>query len=282
MDPSHNSTPGAATTFRESGDFINETHISTFVNPNLPEGWVCVNKLMMVEEMEYKDEIRCTHILQKSCHDTFQTVFKATEVEECKDRFIKNCEIEYHPIPKTEKIEVCHRPMVRDCQSEGEIICSNEYETVCETLYHENEVEDQIAQCETKQEEMCTLAGKCVLVPRQECTIMKMNGTRLTPETDCRQEIRKVCGSEACPLIRGPRICANELKTFVQDVPQETCHLNAQRICNPTSKIIPKLEQRTKCIDVPREVCHTVQVAAKVVNRPVVKIWCGPNPNPRK
>ncbi|XP_059088682.1 uncharacterized protein LOC131884816 [Tigriopus californicus] len=104
---------------------------------------------------------------------------------------------------------------------------------------------------------------------------MKMNSTKLTPETDCRQEVREVCGPESCPLTQGPRVCANEIKTFVQDVPEEVCHLNPQRICNPTNKIIPKLEQRVKCIDVPREVCITVQVEAKKVSRPVVKKWCG-------
>ncbi|XP_059088675.1 uncharacterized protein LOC131884809 isoform X1 [Tigriopus californicus] len=246
------------------------------INPEvLPEGWTCMDKVMMVEEIEYTDEIQCTHILDESCHETYETVFKTEEVEECKEKFLKNCYIEYHAVPRSEKLEVCQQPMIRDCDAQGDEVCSNEYETVCETTYHENEVEDEIAQCVSDPTEVCNDNGKCTNVPRQVCNVMKMNSTKLTPETDCRQEVREVCGPESCPLTQGPRVCANEIKTFVQDVPEEVCHLNPQRICNPTNKIIPKLEQRVKCIDVPREVCSTVQVEAKKVSRPVVKKWCG-------
>eukprot|EP00095_Tigriopus_kingsejongensis_P004726 snap_masked-scaffold931_size79642-processed-gene-0.8 protein:Tk04726 transcript:snap_masked-scaffold931_size79642-processed-gene-0.8-mRNA-1 annotation:"hypothetical protein" len=197
-------------------------------------------------------------------------------IEECKEKFLKSCTIEYNAVPKMEKVEVCHQPMVRNCSIQGEEVCSDEYETVCDTQYHENEVEDDIPQCETIVEEVCDAAGKCTKVPRQECSLMKMNSTRLTPETDCRQEIRQVCGPEACPLTRGPKICAQEVKTFVQEVPEEICHLNPQKVCSPVSKIVPRLELEVKCIDVPREVCSTVQVEAKKVQRPTVKKWCGP------
>ena len=43
-------------------------------------------------------------------------------------------------MPKAEKVEICQEPLVRDCDAEGENTCSVEYETVCETVYHENEV----------------------------------------------------------------------------------------------------------------------------------------------
>eukprot|EP00095_Tigriopus_kingsejongensis_P006400 snap_masked-scaffold1351_size46012-processed-gene-0.1 protein:Tk06400 transcript:snap_masked-scaffold1351_size46012-processed-gene-0.1-mRNA-1 annotation:"hypothetical protein" len=246
---------------------------------NPPEGWNCMRKVMMVEEIQYETEERCTHIIEESCHDTFETRFKTEEVEECKEKFIKNCFIEYNAVPKMEKVQVCQQPMVRDCESEGELVCSNEYETVCETTYHENEVEDEIPQCETVSEDICDAAEKCTKVPKQVCTLMKMNSTKLTPETDCRQEVREVCGPETCPLVQGPRVCANEIKTFVQDIPEEKCHLSPQKVCNPVNKIVPKLELSTNCIDVPREVCSQVQVAAKKTQKPAVKVWCGPDVN---
>ena len=34
----------------------------------------------MVEEIEYEDETRCTHIEQESCFDTYRTVFKTVQV----------------------------------------------------------------------------------------------------------------------------------------------------------------------------------------------------------
>ncbi len=34
----------------------------------------------MVEEIEYDTEIKCTHVLQKSCFQSYTTVFKNTKV----------------------------------------------------------------------------------------------------------------------------------------------------------------------------------------------------------
>ena len=43
-------------------------------------------------------------------------------------------------MPKAEQVEICHEPLVRDCDAPGEVTCTMEYETVCDTVYHENEV----------------------------------------------------------------------------------------------------------------------------------------------
>ena len=51
-----------------------------FGEGDLPEGWVCMPKVMMVEEIEYKDEEHCTHVVQESCFQTYTTVFKNSEV----------------------------------------------------------------------------------------------------------------------------------------------------------------------------------------------------------
>lgn len=51
------------------------------MNPQiLPDGWACMDKVMMIDDIEYTDEIQCTHIVEESCHNTYQTVFKATQV----------------------------------------------------------------------------------------------------------------------------------------------------------------------------------------------------------
>ena len=51
------------------------------------------------------------------------------------------------------------------------------------------------------------------LNPFQMCSVMQMTSTKLTPETDCRQESKEVCGPEVCPIVKGERVCANEVKT---------------------------------------------------------------------
>ncbi|XP_059088680.1 uncharacterized protein LOC131884812 isoform X2 [Tigriopus californicus] len=250
------------------------------INPEtLPVGWDCMDKVMMIDDIEYTDEIQCTHIAEESCHNTYETVFKATQIEECKEKFKKDCYIEYKTVPRTEKIEICQEPLIRDCEAQGENVCSNEYESVCETTYHENEVEDDIPQCESIKEEICNANSKCTKVAKQVCNLMKMSSTKLTPETECRQEVREVCGPELCPISKGPKVCANELKTFVQEVPEERCNLTPIKVCNPVSKIVPRLELKMECIDVPREICSTVPVEAKKIQRPVIKKWCGPVSN---
>ena len=91
------------------------------------------------------------------------------QVEECKETFKKDCHIEYHAVPRAETVRVCQEPLKRDCDAQGtQLICSTEYETVCETLYHENEVEDDVPECETQAQEACNDAtGKCAKFPQQ-------------------------------------------------------------------------------------------------------------------
>ena len=39
-----------------------------------------MDKVMMIEEIEYKDEIQCTHVYQESCFQSYKTMFKTAEV----------------------------------------------------------------------------------------------------------------------------------------------------------------------------------------------------------
>ena len=51
--------------------------------PSDPEnrpGWICRQKVVMVEEIEYRDEIQCTTVYQESCFQSYKTVFKTEEV----------------------------------------------------------------------------------------------------------------------------------------------------------------------------------------------------------
>ena len=62
----------------------------------------------------------------------------------------------------------------------------------------------------------------------------------------------------------------------VQDVPQERCNLIPRKKCSPVTKVIPRLEAETECMNVPKEICEVVPVAAKRVRIPRMKNWCGP------
>ena len=68
----------------------------------------------------------------------------------------------------------------------------------------------------------------------------------------------------------------NEVKTVVQEVPEESCQMAPRKDCSMETQIIPSLEAVEECVDVPKEICSMVQVNPRVERNPVVKKWCGP------
>jgi hypothetical protein len=46
----------------------------------LPEGHICMDKVVEVKETTYDEEQRCHHIYSKSCHQKYETVFKTDQV----------------------------------------------------------------------------------------------------------------------------------------------------------------------------------------------------------
>merc|ERR1712183_998181 len=113
----------------------------------------CIDKVVMVEETEYDDVIECKHSYTQKCHTTYTTDFEPQQEEECEENFVKNCFIDYRKIAETEQVEFCHTPLI--CDGEGPIQCRTVYESQCQTRYHEHDVEDDVVECETVQEEKC-------------------------------------------------------------------------------------------------------------------------------
>eukprot|EP00095_Tigriopus_kingsejongensis_P011251 maker-scaffold550_size154339-snap-gene-0.20 protein:Tk11251 transcript:maker-scaffold550_size154339-snap-gene-0.20-mRNA-1 annotation:"hypothetical protein" len=185
----------------------------------------CTTTPRMVEEIQYRDEQRCIHMNLTSCSQTYQTVFTTSKIQDCEETFVKDCFIEYESVPKSQKIQICKEPLIRDCEIEGKETCYTEFETICETTFHEAQVEDDVAVCEMV--DLPSGQGQ-----RHQCRIEQVASTKLIPETDCHQKTMTVCGSESCPIVKGERVCIDELKTFVEEVPKERCHLNPKKTCN--------------------------------------------------
>jgi len=57
--------------------------------------------------------------------------------------------IEYKKVAFEEPIQFCHTPLI--CEGEGPEECKTVHESVCETRYHEHEVEDDVVECKTIQ-----------------------------------------------------------------------------------------------------------------------------------
>ena len=97
----------------------------------------CVEKVMMVEETIYDDQIVCHHSYSKKCHNTYVTSFEAVQMEVCDDIFEKYCIIEYKKSAEDEEVEVCNEGLEKSqCGSEGPTVCETVFESECKTNYH--------------------------------------------------------------------------------------------------------------------------------------------------
>merc|ERR1712111_8286 len=81
----------------------------------------CIDKVVMVQETEYDDEITCNHSYSQKCHTTYSTDFKPQQEEECEENFIKKCFIDYKKMASEEEVEFCRTPLV--CDGPGEPVC---------------------------------------------------------------------------------------------------------------------------------------------------------------
>ena len=93
------------------------------------------------------------HLFSEKCHTTYTTDFKPQQEEECDETFTKQCFIEYKNVAHEETIQFCHTPLI--CEGEGPEKCITVYESICETSYHEHEVEDDVVDCVEEYEEKC-------------------------------------------------------------------------------------------------------------------------------
>ena len=64
------------------------------------------------------------------------------------------------------------------------------------------------------------------------------------------------------------------MKTVVVDTPVEECDMEPQEICHPVTKLLPQLEPREVCLQVPSEVCATSRENPTIKTIPFIKKWC--------
>jgi len=245
------------------------------------DGKRCIDKVEMVEETEYDEVVQCDHSYDRRCHTTYVTNYESQQEEECEENFRKNCFINYEKIAFNETVQVCRTPLVKDCDVQGPEICRTEYESECWTKQEEHDVEDDVVECETIQDEKCedetsgyTTFTKCSKWPREVCNVSKKNVKKYTPITGCTKEPRELCAPAGCGFKEGAEVCYDKTQTIVQDAPKEECSLEPQRTCAHVTKLVPKLEPTEECVDVPKEVCTRSKSNPRKVKKPVVKKWC--------
>ena len=245
------------------------------------DGKRCIDKVEMVEETEYDEVVQCDHSYDRRCHTTYVTNYESQQEEECEENFRKSCFINYEKIAFNETVQVCRTPLVKDCDVQGPEICRTEYESECWTKQEVHDVEDDVVECETIQDEKCadetsgyTTFTKCSKWPREVCSVTKKSVKKYTPITGCTKEPRELCAPAGCGFKEGAEECFDKTQTVVQDAPKEECSLEPQRTCAHVTKLVPKLEPTEECVDVPKEVCTRSKSNPRKVKKPVVKKWC--------
>lgn len=241
----------------------------------------CVNKVMMVEETEYTEEIECHHSYDKKCHVTYVTDYQPQQEEDCDTNYKKDCYIEYNTMAFDTPVTICNQKMVRNCDKQGEEVCETVYESECMTSFDEHEVMEDAPECQIMQVEKCRDETKgfrteevCEKWPKQVCTLEQKVNKRYSPKTECMKNPREVCGPGPCPLEPAPEECREETKTVTQEVPEETCDLQPERVCKHITKMVPILKAQENCVDVPKEVCSRMRRNPRIIQRPIVKKWC--------
>ena len=232
----------------------------------------------MVEETEYDDVVTCKHSYSEKCHTTYTTDFEPQQEEDCEENFVKSCFIEYKKVASEEAVTFCHTPIL--LEGDGEEVCQTVYESACTTRYAEHDVQDDVVECETIQEEKCedvtqgyTTEQKCTKWPVQKCKTSAGKVKKYSPETECKKVPREVCGP-GTTQVPGQEECFDRKETVIQEVPEETCNLEPQRICKHVTKLVPLLKPTEECVDIPKEVCSRSRTNPRKVQKPVVKKWC--------
>jgi len=264
----------------EAGDLAtNQIEDSSLVGNAL--GKKCVEKVMMVEETVYDEELTCDHSYDQRCHTSYVTTYRSQQEEDCEENFRKVCYINFEPRAFNETVEVCHTPLVKNCTVPGPEVCRTEYETWCMTRQRLHETEDDVPDCRTETMQKCVdvtqgyqTKAECEEWPVQRCSLERVKVTKYTPETSCQAEPRELCAPVGCGVTNGELTCRNETKTVVVESPVESCELEPVRQCHHVTKQVPLLVPKQECVQVPKEVCSRSRTNPHKKRRPVIKKWC--------
>ncbi|CAB4066108.1 unnamed protein product [Lepeophtheirus salmonis] len=241
------------------------------------DGVRCIPKVMQIEQTIYERGMKCHHSYQKKCHMTYITDYASTTQKKCETTFKKNCHITFKPTPFTEKVDICHTPIVRECgnETQGPDICTTQYEDNCETKYKTYELEQDEPKCEMVEETRCKnvtvelfhieqeegAEGPSPFAVREKCEQWPVQKCELDTTTVKKSNQRR-------------RICHEESRTQVQNVPEEECDLQPEENCRMESALVPRLVPKSNCLKVPKEVCVNTKKNPKRIKKPIIKEWC--------
>lgn len=171
--------------------------------------------------------------------------------------------------PISDARQSCLTLLPQDCNLSGPEVCRTEYISECWTKNDPHLVEDDVAHCQTVQEEKCveTVSGystqeDCKKWPREVCTISRETKAKFNPVTKCEKVPQQLCGPSGCGFVQGPEICHDEVDQC-KPIPLH----RAIQVCADQSSMESILNLRgiectsmcfqvkTVVTDIPEEVC---------------------------
>ena len=253
---------------------VNSTSLDNFIDNGIESnGKICYKKVTLQEYTDYTEVMTCNHKTQERCHTSYVTRFEPHQEQRCDEKFEKSCTIHYEDVTHNEDIEVCKTFLCPDCSRDGPQECRTVYDTVCESKKKIHNVLDDVVTCKTLFEE----GEGGDKWPVQRCETEQRNVTKFSPETACREVSRQLCAPAGCAE-KQCHSCETQVKAVVASKPVEECDIEPQQVCRHVTKMLPKLEPATECVQVPHEVCGVSKTMPVKKKRPVIKNLCYDKP----
>ncbi len=79
-----------------------------------------MNKLMMVDDVEFEERLLCHHVESESCYNVHLTRYVPRRVRDCEDSFRKDCYIESEQVSVPVAVTVCEQERVERTCGEAE------------------------------------------------------------------------------------------------------------------------------------------------------------------
>ena len=85
-----------------------------------------MDKVVMVDDVEYEEKILCHHVNTESCFNVYRTQYKPKRHKECTESFRKDCTIVSEEVTVPLVVNVCEETVQRTCaEGPGEIVAGS-------------------------------------------------------------------------------------------------------------------------------------------------------------
>jgi len=222
--------------------------------------------------MMFEEKVRvCDEGLKKVCDE--KTIGRGEEI--CKTHYETTCETRFKEHGIEQDVPVCGMVTQRRCNGVLVPVPNKEVEDGVNRVrrqagdaagVEENSVESE--------KDFLNIGEECEEWPVQKCTVQRKVVKKVNPDTSCRKVPREICAPSNCVFLNNEKVCRDETRQLVQNIPSEECDLEPREQCKMETVLVPRLIQKPNCIKVPKEICINVKTNPKKVLKPVVKEWC--------